>query len=134
MTQDVREQVRETYARAAQAVGGGSCCSCGPLSCTDPITSNLYDADQLGSIPEKAAKASLGCGNPTSRAGLKPGQVVLDLGSGGGIDVPPCSTCAPRVGTSARRGSEWRSSTVCSSRWRPSWPRCTGSTTWPTRD
>lgn len=87
MTQDVREQVRETYARAAQAVGGGSCCSCGPLSCTDPITANLYDAYQLGSIPEKAAKASLGCGNPTSRAGLQPGQVVLDLGSGGGIDV-----------------------------------------------
>jgi len=89
MNQDVREKVRETYARAAQAVGqeGGGCCSCGPLSCTDPITSNLYEADQLGSIPEKAAKASLGCGNPTSRASLQPGQVVLDLGSGGGIDV-----------------------------------------------
>lgn len=89
MTQDVREKVRETYARAAQAVGqeGGGCCSCGPLTCTDPITSNLYDSDQLGSIPERAAKASLGCGNPTSRASLKPGQVVLDLGSGGGIDV-----------------------------------------------
>lgn len=88
MSQDVRETVRETYAKAAQSVLEGSgCCSCGPLSCSDPITADLYDAEQLGGIPAQAAQASLGCGNPTARAALAPGQVVLDLGSGGGIDV-----------------------------------------------
>lgn len=88
MSQDVRETVRETYAKAAQSVlEGVGCCSCGPLSCSDPITADLYDAEQLGGIPAQAAQASLGCGNPTARAALAPGQVVLDLGSGGGIDV-----------------------------------------------
>lgn len=92
MSQDpneVREVVRETYARAAQSVLGGrsSCCDCSPLKTVDPITNNLYDAAQLDGLPAAAAQASLGCGNPTSRAGLQPGQVVLDLGSGGGIDV-----------------------------------------------
>ena len=85
MSQDIREKVRETYANAARAAAAG-CCSCGPV-CTDPVTANLYDQDQLGAIPSRAAQASLGCGNPLARAALEPGQVVLDLGSGGGIDV-----------------------------------------------
>ncbi len=62
-----------------------SCCS--QSECCDPITSNLYDAAQAGEVPEAAVLASLGCGNPTALAELKPGEVVLDLGSGGGIDV-----------------------------------------------
>ena len=68
--------------------GGSSCCGAAPASdCCDPITSNLYDANQAGQIPEEALKASLGCGNPTALAKLNPGETVLDLGSGGGIDV-----------------------------------------------
>ena len=58
-----------------------------PRRCCDPITSNLYDAAQEGEVPDLALKASLGCGNPTALAELKPGETVLDLGSGGGIDV-----------------------------------------------
>jgi arsenite methyltransferase len=88
---DVKEVVREKYGQAALRVkaGGGSCCGGAPgaLDCCDPITSNLYDAGQAGEVPDDAMKASLGCGNPTALAELKPGEVVLDLGSGGGIDV-----------------------------------------------
>jgi SAM-dependent methyltransferase len=88
---DLKEVVREKYAQAASLVqkGGTSCCGTAPslASCCDPITSNLYDATQAGEVPEEALKASLGCGNPTALAELKPGDVVLDLGSGGGIDV-----------------------------------------------
>jgi arsenite methyltransferase len=89
-TADIKEVVKERYGQAAQRVrsGGSSCCgataACG---CADPITSNLYDASQAGQIPEEALLASLGCGNPTALAQLKAGEVVLDLGSGGGIDV-----------------------------------------------
>jgi arsenite methyltransferase len=85
----IREVVKEKYAQAALRVksGGSSCCgaiaSCG----CDPITTNLYDASQATQIPEEALLASLGCGNPTALAKLHPGEVVLDLGSGGGIDV-----------------------------------------------
>ncbi|MCL4746193.1 MAG: methyltransferase domain-containing protein, partial [Burkholderiaceae bacterium] len=64
-----------------------SCCSSGPLAGTDPITRDLYDSVQTGQLPEAAVLASLGCGNPTALAELKAGDVVLDLGSGGGIDV-----------------------------------------------
>src|ERR1700685_3952044 len=88
--QDIRETVRERYAEAAKRSqsGGSSCCGAAPASnCCDPITSNLYDANQAGQIPEEALKASLGCGNPTALAKLNPGETVLDLGSGGGIDV-----------------------------------------------
>src|ERR1700689_5180188 len=88
--QDIRETVRERYAEAAKRSqsGGSSCCGASPASnCCDPITSNLYDASQAGQIPEEALKASLGCGNPTALAKLNPGERVLDLGSGGGIDV-----------------------------------------------
>jgi arsenite methyltransferase len=87
---DIREVVKEKYGQAALRVtsGGSSCCGGSPATggC-DPITSNLYDAAQSGQIPEEALLASLGCGNPTALAKLIPGEVVLDLGSGGGIDV-----------------------------------------------
>ncbi len=90
-TTDVREVVKEKYGQAALRVksGGSNCCgatAASGLGC-DPITSNLYDAAQTGQLPEEAVLASLGCGNPTALAELNPGEVVLDLGSGGGIDV-----------------------------------------------
>ncbi len=84
---DIREQVKEKYQAAALRVtqqGQTSCCSsCG----CDPITTNLYSEDQTQILPEMALQASLGCGNPTALAELKEGETVLDLGSGGGIDV-----------------------------------------------
>jgi SAM-dependent methyltransferase len=88
---DVREVVKGKYGQAALRVtsGGSSCCgatAASGLGC-DPITSNLYDATQTGQLPEEAVLASLGCGNPTALAQMNPGEVVLDLGSGGGIDV-----------------------------------------------
>jgi len=89
-TNAVHEQVKEKYGSAARAVteanGLQACCDPG-LRCCDPITTNLYGADQKGAIPEKAVLASLGCGNPTALIDLRPGETVLDLGSGGGIDV-----------------------------------------------
>ena len=89
-TASVQEQVKEKYASAARAVAeSGSvqaCCEPG-LRCCDPITTNLYSDEDKGLIPEKAVLASLGCGNPTALIDLRPGEVVLDLGSGGGIDV-----------------------------------------------
>jgi len=88
-TTDIKTIVRQKYGEAARKVitiqAGTSCCS-GAASC-DPITSNLYDAVQTDQLPEAAVLASLGCGNPTALAELRPGEVVLDLGSGGGIDV-----------------------------------------------
>jgi arsenite methyltransferase len=92
-TENIKEIVKEKYGQAAlrAASGDGNSC-CGQdrsgldRSC-DPITSNLYDAAQEGEVPDMAIKASLGCGNPTALAELKPGEIVLDLGSGGGIDV-----------------------------------------------
>jgi arsenite methyltransferase len=87
---DVKEEVKQKYGDAARAVSESgnfqACCDPG-LRCCDPITTNLYSADEKGLIPEKAALASLGCGNPTALIELKAGEVVLDLGSGGGIDV-----------------------------------------------
>jgi arsenite methyltransferase len=88
---NIKDVVKEKYGQAALRVtsGGSSCCGGAPasgLSC-DPITANLYDASQAGQIPEEAMLASLGCGNPTALAQLIPGETVLDLGSGGGIDV-----------------------------------------------
>ena len=91
-TDDVKATVRERYGKAARQVTDGaqsSCCStacCGGAS-GDPITSNLYTEAETAALPEKAVLASLGCGNPTALADLHPGQIVLDLGSGGGIDV-----------------------------------------------
>jgi arsenite methyltransferase len=86
----IKEVVKQKYGEAALRVqsGGSSCCGAAPGSgCADPITANLYDPAQIGQIPEEALLASLGCGNPTALAQLKPGEIVLDLGSGGGIDV-----------------------------------------------
>jgi len=87
---DIKDVVKKRYGQAALRVrtGGSSCCGAtAATGCADPITSNLYDSSQAGQIPEEALLASLGCGNPTALAQLKPGEVVLDLGSGGGIDV-----------------------------------------------
>ena len=89
-TADIKQVVKEKYGEAALRVksGGSSCCGAtASTGCCDPITTNLYDATQAGQIPEEALLASLGCGNPTALAQLNPGEVVLDLGSGGGIDV-----------------------------------------------
>jgi arsenite methyltransferase len=87
---NIKETVKEKYGQAALRVkaGGSSCCGATASSgAADPITSLLYDAHQAGEIPEEAMLASLGCGNPTALAKLNPGEIVLDLGSGGGIDV-----------------------------------------------
>lgn len=87
---DVKDVVKSQYRRAAiEAKGGRSSC-CGPASSTghwDPITSNLYRPEDREGLPVLSLEASLGCGNPTALAQLNPGEVVLDLGSGGGIDV-----------------------------------------------
>jgi arsenite methyltransferase len=102
MSQDIKEVVKQKYGQAALrvATGGSSCCGAGAASgCCDPITSNLYDASQAGQIPGEALLASLGCGNPTALAKLNPGEIVLDLGSGGGIDV---LLSAKRVGPSGK--------------------------------
>ena len=88
---EIKQVVQEKYGQAALRVtdGGSSCCGAAPADphCADPITGNLYGAEQIGQLPETAVRASLGCGNPTALAELKPGETVLDLGSGGGIDV-----------------------------------------------
>jgi arsenite methyltransferase len=90
-TVDIKEVVKQKYGEAALRVQSGqsnSCCgSAAGSKCSDPITANLYDAAQVGQIPEQALMASLGCGNPTALAQLNAGETVLDLGSGGGIDV-----------------------------------------------
>jgi len=89
-TNEIKDVVRQKYGEAALRVtsGGSSCCGAtANTGCCDPITSNLYDASQIGQIPQEAILASLGCGNPTALAQLNPGETVLDLGSGGGIDV-----------------------------------------------
>src|SRR5262245_24461758 len=84
---NIKAAVKEKYGQAAIRVKSGSgCCGASASGC-DPITSNLYDSSQTGQIPEEAVLASLGCGNPTALAQLNPGEIVLDLGSGGGIDV-----------------------------------------------
>ena len=87
---EIKELVKEKYGEAALrvATGGASCCGTGAASyCCDPITSNLYDRGQTAELPPEAVQASLGCGNPTALATLNAGETVLDLGSGGGIDV-----------------------------------------------
>ena len=102
-TQSIKEVVKEKYGEAALRVhsGGSSCCGASSAldGCCDPITSDLYDAAQALQIPEEALKASLGCGNPTALAQLNAGETVLDLGSGGGIDV---LLSAKRVGSTGK--------------------------------
>ena len=94
----IRDVVREKYAELAK--GGGSGCGCGSgCGTADPISSDLYDAVQASEIPSEALLASLGCGNPTALAQLSAGEVVLDLGSGGGIDV---LLSAKRVGPTGK--------------------------------
>src|SRR5208337_3824376 len=101
-TVNVQQQVKDKYGSAARAVAqSGSvqaCCDPG-FRCCDPITANLYSFDEKGMIPEKAVQASLGCGNPTALIDLRLGETVLDLGSGGGIDV---LLSAQRVGPSGK--------------------------------
>src|SRR3989449_8861426 len=102
-TENIKEVVKEKYGQAALrvATGKSSCCGAEPAvgGCSDPITSNLYDASEAGEIPEEALKASLGCGSPTGLSTLNPGEAVLDLGSGGGIDV---LLSAKRVGPTGK--------------------------------
>src|SRR5512138_2224075 len=102
MSTDIKPAVRERYADAARKVTGGgtetSCCG-GTSGCLDAVSKSFYDASVTKGLPESAVVASLGCGNPTALAELKPGEVVLDLGSGGGIDV---LLSARRVGPTGR--------------------------------
>jgi arsenite methyltransferase len=101
-SESLKEAVRENYARAALRVSGqkGGCCGgSAEASCGSTITANLYNADEQANVPVEAIAASLGCGNPTALAELKPGETVLDLGSGGGIDV---LLSARRVGPSGK--------------------------------
>ena len=101
--ENIKEAVKEKYAQAAvrAASGKSSCCGTSPASIDgcDPITSNLYGDNETSAIPEEALRASLGCGNPTALAKLQPGETVLDLGSGGGIDV---LLSAKRVGPTGK--------------------------------
>ena len=99
---NIKETVKEKYGQAAlrAKAGGSSCCGASASTgCADPITSNLYDTNQTGGLPPEAVLASLGCGNPTALAQLNPGETVLDLGSGGGIDV---LLSAKRVGPTGK--------------------------------
>src|SRR5215831_485977 len=99
---EIIEIVRDKYAKAALRVvssDGGCCSTASPRGSCDPVTGNLYGADETTSLPEEAVRASLGCGNPTALAELRPGELVLDLGSGGGIDV---LLSAQRVGPTGK--------------------------------
>lgn len=100
-TDNIKEVVRSKYGEAARRVAAGETGGCGCQSsenpCCDPISVNLYDASETAGLPDQALQASLGCGNPTALAQLNPGETVLDLGSGGGIDV---LLSAKRVGPS----------------------------------
>jgi SAM-dependent methyltransferase len=99
----LKDVVREKYGAAALRVASGErsgCCGAGPSSCCDdPITTNLYTGDETACLPKDAVLASLGCGNPTALADLNEGDIVLDLGSGGGIDV---LLSARRVGATGK--------------------------------
>jgi SAM-dependent methyltransferase len=101
--QNIQEVVKQKYGEAAKHAAAGGVASCcgggGQLSCCDPITRDLYDSTQIAGLPEKAVAASLGCGNPTALAELQAGETVLDLGSGGGIDV---LLSAKRVGPTGK--------------------------------
>ena len=103
---DISQAVRNKYGAIASAVSGGGsttsesgCCGPSACGCSDPITSNLYSASEISGLPAQAVAASLGCGNPTALLDLQPGETVLDLGSGGGIDV---LLSAKRVGPAGK--------------------------------
>jgi SAM-dependent methyltransferase len=98
-TSHVHDAVREKYGEIARSVGKGGCCGPSSCGCGDPITSNLYSDSETNDLPADAVAVSLGCGNPTALIELLPGQTVLDLGSGGGIDV---LLSAKRVGPSGK--------------------------------
>jgi arsenite methyltransferase len=98
-TSHVKDAVRQKYGEIARSVGTGGCCGPSSCGCGDPITSNLYSDRETSGLPADAVAASLGCGNPTALIELLPGQTVLDLGSGGGIDV---LLSAKRVGPSGK--------------------------------
>jgi arsenite methyltransferase len=102
-TGDIKDAVKSRYGDAARRVQAGEAAGCGcdtgAIPCCDRISANLYDASQTASLPPEAVSASLGCGNPTALAQLHPGEHVLDLGSGGGIDV---LLSAKRVGPSGK--------------------------------
>jgi len=102
-TQELKTVVKAKYGEAAlrARTGSSTCCGSRPAleSCCDPITGNIYSAGEGSEVPEAALRASLGCGNPTALAELHPGEVVLDLGSGGGIDV---LLSAKRVGPTGK--------------------------------
>src|SRR5262249_8663405 len=100
--ENLQEVVKQKYGNAAKQVAAGGVATCGggaePICC-DPIPKDLYDASQTSALPKEAVAASLGCGNPTALAKLQPGEIVLDLGSGGGIDV---LLSAKRVGPTGK--------------------------------
>jgi SAM-dependent methyltransferase len=100
-TNEIKESVKEKYGKAAVQAASGEAACCNTACCggTDEITTNLYTLDQSSAVPAEAMLASLGCGNPTALAELHPGEVVLDLGSGGGIDV---LLSAKRVGPTGK--------------------------------
>ncbi len=95
----VQNAVREKYGEIARSVGKSGCCGPTSCGCGDPISSNLYSDGETSGLPEEAVAVSLGCGNPTALIDLQPGQTVLDLGSGGGIDV---LLSAKRVGPAGK--------------------------------
>jgi len=100
--ENLQDVVKQKYGNAAKQVAAGGVATCGggaESSCCDPITKDLYDASQTSALPKEAVAASLGCGNPTALAKLQPGEIVLDLGSGGGIDV---LLSAKRVGPTGK--------------------------------
>jgi SAM-dependent methyltransferase len=102
--QTIRQTIRKKYGAAARSAAEGNVAACGEASACcdtgeDPITSNLYSETETATLPDAAVRASLGCGNPTALAELRPGEIVLDLGSGGGIDV---ILSAKRVGPTGK--------------------------------
>jgi len=99
MSTNVQEAVREKYGAIARSAGKGGCCGPTSCGCGDPITSNLYSDSETATLPSDAVAVSLGCGNPTALIDLQPGQTVVDLGSGGGIDV---LLSAKRVGPTGK--------------------------------
>ena len=96
---ELKQAVQSKYGEAARRVRQGGACDSSATPCCDPISSNLYAANEIESLPQEALAASLGCGNPTALAQLRPGEHVLDLGSGGGIDV---LLSAKRVGPTGK--------------------------------